>query len=56
MERHLRPAQLSDSNHQKFCIPQPAVHCYRVTINYHPLLQQSSTSTLTFPSSQKIKT
>ena len=31
MERHLRPAPLSDSNHQKICIPQPAVHCYRVS-------------------------
>ena len=31
MERHLRLAPLSDSNHQKICIPQPAVHCYRVS-------------------------
>ena len=29
MERHLRPAPLSDSNHQKICIPEPTVHCYR---------------------------
>ncbi|KAL4634117.1 hypothetical protein ACB092_04G174700 [Castanea dentata] len=29
MERHLRPAPLSDSNHQKICIPQSAVHYYR---------------------------
>ncbi|XP_050261911.1 uncharacterized protein LOC126706469 [Quercus robur] len=27
MERHLRPAPLSDSNHQKICIPQLVVHC-----------------------------
>ena len=31
MEWHLRPAPLSDSNHQKICIPQSAVHCYRVS-------------------------
>ena len=31
MERHLRPAPLLDSNHQKTCIPQPAVHCYRLS-------------------------
>nr|POF16095.1 hypothetical protein CFP56_15586 [Quercus suber] len=29
MERHLKPAPLPDSNHQKNCIPQLAVHCYR---------------------------
>ena len=31
MEWHLRPALLSDSNHQKICIPQPVLHCYRVS-------------------------
>ena len=31
MERHLRPTPLSDSNHQKICIPQLAVHYYRVS-------------------------
>ena len=31
MERHLRPAPLSDSNHQKICIPQSMVHYYRVS-------------------------
>nr|POF11766.1 hypothetical protein CFP56_63160 [Quercus suber] len=30
MERHLRPAPLLNSNHQKICIPQLVVHCYRV--------------------------
>ena len=31
MERHLRPAPLSDSNPKKICIPQPAVRYYRVS-------------------------
>ena len=31
MERHLRLAPLSDSNHKKICIPQPAVRYYRVS-------------------------
>ena len=34
MERHLRPAPLSDSNQQKNCIPQPAIHCYRVSFPF----------------------
>ena len=31
MERHLKLAPLSNSNHQKICIPQLAVHYYRVS-------------------------
>nr|POE78143.1 hypothetical protein CFP56_37435 [Quercus suber] len=30
IERHLRPAPPSESNHEKICIPQLAVHCYWV--------------------------